>query len=42
MHVPATENYRPVQNRRSSAPSEDKAHYEYLLARVNAALQNQK
>lgn len=27
---------------RSSAPSEDKAHYEYLLARVNAALQNQK
>lgn len=28
--------------RRSSAPSEDRAHYEYLLARVNAALQNQK
>lgn len=27
---------------RSSAPSEDRAHYEYLLARVNAALQNQK
>ena len=28
--------------RRSSAPSGDRAHYEYLLARVNAALQNQK
>lgn len=28
--------------RRSSAPSEDRAHYEYLLARVNAALQSQK
>ena len=31
-----------ASSRRSSAPSEDKAHYEYLLARVNAALQNQK
>lgn len=29
-------------SRRSSAPSEDRAHYEYLLARVNAALQSQK
>lgn len=29
-------------SRRSSAPSGDRAHYEYLLARVNAALQNQK
>ncbi len=29
-------------SRRSSAPSEDRSHYEYLLARVNAALQNQK
>ncbi len=29
-------------SRKSSAPSEDKAHYEYLLARVNAALGNQK
>ena len=29
-------------SRKSSAPSEDRAHYEYLLARVNAALQNQK
>ena len=29
-------------SRKSSAPSEDLAHYEYLLARVNAALQNQK
>ena len=28
--------------RRSSAPSGDRAHYEYLLARVNAALQSQK
>ncbi len=26
-------------SRRSSAPAEDKGHYEYLLARVNAALQ---
>lgn len=31
-----------ASSRRSSAPSEDRAHYEYLLARVNAALQNQK
>ena len=31
-----------ASSRRSSAPSEDKAHYEYLFARVNAALQNQK
>ncbi|HAY19181.1 MAG TPA: hypothetical protein DCY24_08425, partial [Rikenellaceae bacterium] len=29
-------------SRKSPAPSEDRAHYEYLLARVNAALQNQK
>ncbi len=29
-------------SRKSSAPSEDRAHYEYLLARVNAALGNQK
>lgn len=29
-------------SRRSSAPVEDRAHYEYLLARVNAALQSQK
>lgn len=29
-------------SRKSSAPSEDRAHYEYLFARVNAALQNQK
>ena len=29
-------------SRRSSAPSEDRAHYEYLLARANAALQNQR
>lgn len=29
-------------SRRSSAPSGDRAHYEYLLARVNAALQSQK
>lgn len=29
-------------SRKSSAPLEDRAHYEYLLARVNAALQNQK
>lgn len=31
-----------ASSRRSSAPSEDRAHYEYLLARVNAALQSQK
>ena len=31
-----------ASSRRSSAPAEDKTHYEYLLARVNAALQNQK
>ena len=29
-------------SRKSSAPSGDRAHYEYLLARVNAALQSQK
>ena len=29
-------------SRRSSAPAEDRPHYEYLLARVNAALQAQK
>lgn len=29
-------------SRRYSASSEDKAHYEFLLARVNSALQNQK
>ena len=29
-------------SRRSYAPAEDKGHYEYLLARVNAALQAQK
>lgn len=31
-----------ASSRRSSAPSEDRAHYEYLLAHVNAALQSQK
>lgn len=31
-----------ASSRRSSAPAEDKGHYEYLLARVNAALQTQK
>ena len=31
-----------ASSHRSSAPSEDRAHYEYLLARVNAALQNQR
>ncbi len=29
-------------SRKSSAPVEDRTHYEYLLARVNAALGNQK
>ncbi len=29
-------------SRKSSAPVEDRAHYEYILARVNAALGNQK
>ena len=31
-----------ASSRRSSAPAEDRPHYEYLLARVNAALQAQK
>ena len=31
-----------ASSRRSSAPAEDRPHYEYLLARVNAALQAQR